>query len=318
MVAAQDTFGELLEPHRRALHLHCYRMLGSLEDAEDVVQETLLSAWRGLDGFHGDAKLRTWLYRIATNACLNALRTRSRRPRVAQPAEPPMGVEPSRVAEPAVLDPYPDLMLDPAEQPDARYEQREAIELAFVTALHTLPARQRATLVLRDVLGFRAAEVAETLDTTEVAVNSALQRARAAIDAAEAVPRPASARESELAARCADAFERGDVGTIVALLAEEAELTMPPQPFEYHGREAICRFLSATLQLAEHRLVPTRANGQPAYAFYFDGVAHGLMVFTFGGDRLVAITAFLDTSVFARFGLPLTITGESGAEPVSG
>src|SRR5918994_5920055 len=129
MVAAPDTFGELLEPHRRALHLHCYRMLGSLEDAEDVVQETLLSAWRGLDGYHGDAKLRTWLYRIATNACLNALRTRSRRPRVVQPAEVPMGVKPSRAAEPAVLDPYPDLMLDPAEEPDARYEQREAIEL---------------------------------------------------------------------------------------------------------------------------------------------------------------------------------------------
>ena len=267
------------------------------------MQETLLSAWRGLDGFHGDARLRTWLYRIATNACLNALRTRSRRPRMAQPTEPPMGVEPSRLAEPAVMDPYPDAMLDPAEEPDARYEQSEAIELAFVTALRRLPARQRATLVLRDVLGFRAAEVADTLGTTEVAVNSALQRARAAIDGAQAARRP-SARESEIAARCADAFERGDVDAIVALLAEDAALTMPPQPFEYHGREAIRRFFTTVLPHDELRLAPTRANGQPAYGFYFGGSPRGLMVFTVRGDRVAAITAFLDTELFPRFGLP--------------
>ena len=299
----EAAFRALVEPHRRPLQLHCYRMLGSVHDAEDLVQETLLSAWRGLDGFQGDAKLRTWLYRIATNACLNALRSRSRRQREAP--EPP--VEPSRIAEPVDLEPYPDALVDPDDEPGARYETREATELAFVTALQQLPARQRAVLVLRDVLGFRAGEVAETLDTTVVAVNSALQRAHAALDADGGAPRASSARERELAARMADAFERGDVGAVVALLTADARLTMPPEPFEYHGREAICNFLSAVVPAEGFRLVPTRANGRPAFAFYRrDGGAHGLLVVTVAEEGIAAMTAFVDTRVLEPFGLGLT------------
>jgi RNA polymerase sigma-70 factor (TIGR02960 family) len=288
----EAAFRALVEPHRRPLQLHCYRMLGSLQDAEDLV--------------------RTWLYRIATNACLNALRAQSRRPREAM--DPP--VEPTRLSDPVDLDPYPDALLDPAEEPGARYEVREATELAFVAALQQLPARQRAVLVLRDVLGFRAGEVAETLDTTVVAVNSALQRARAAIDTNGHPPRASSARERELAARLADAFERGDVGAVVALLTDDARLTMPPQPFEYHGREAICAFLSAVVPAEGYRLLPARANGRPAFAFYpRGGRARGLMVVTAVEDGIAAITAFVDTRVLTGFGFPLT--DESAAAPVS-
>jgi len=312
----EAAFRALVEPHRRPLQLHCYRMLGSVQDAEDLVQETLLSAWRGLDGFNADAMLRTWLYRIATNACLNALRARSRRPReAARPSEPP--VEPTRLGDPVDLEPYPDALLDPADEPAARYETREATELAFVAALQQLPARQRAVLVLRDVLGFRAGEVAETLDTTVVAVNSALQRAHASLDTNGAAPRASSARERELADRMADAFERGDVGAVVALLTADARLTMPPQPFEYHGREAICAFLSAVVPAGGFRLLATRANGRPAFAFYErGGNAHGLIVVTVAEDGIAAITAFVDTGVLRAFGFRLT--DESAAAPVSG
>jgi RNA polymerase sigma-70 factor (TIGR02960 family) len=310
----EAAFRELVEPHRRPLQLHCYRMLGSVQDAEDLVQETLLSAWRGLDGFNGDAKLRTWLYRIATNACLNALRARSRRPREAPP-EPP--VEPSRMADPVDVEPYPDALVDPSDEPGARYETREATELAFVAALQQLPARQRAVLVLRDVLGFRAGEVAETLDTTVVAVNSALQRAHAALDTDGAAPRASSAHERELAGRMADAFERGDVGAVVALLTADARLTMPPQPFEYHGREAICDFLSAVVPADGFHLLATRANGRPAFAFYErGGNAHGLLVVDIAEEGIAAMTAFVDTTVLTTFGFGLT--DEPPAASVSG
>jgi RNA polymerase sigma-70 factor (TIGR02960 family) len=316
---SEDAFRELTEPYRRELQLHCYRILGSMQDAEDLVQETLLAAWRGLEAFEGRASVRTWLYRIATNNCLNALRARSRRPRELQAMDDPP--PPTRRSEPVWLEPYPDVLLDtiPDRSPDpaARYEARESIELAFILALQGLPPRQRAALVLRDVLGFRTAEVAEMLDTGEASVKGALQRARAALRERlpadrERAPGPNSARERELVGRFADAVESGDVDDIVALLTDEALLTMPPQPVEYRGHEAIAAFLRhrAELRGAPLRVVPTRANTQPAFGCYLPDpqapVArpYGLIVLTLEGDAVAAITWFADTGVFRHFGLP--------------
>ena len=319
----EEAFRELTEPYRRELQLHCYRMVGSVQDAEDLVQETLLAAWRGLDRFEGRASVRNWLYRIATNRCLNAVRDRSRRPRELPPmAEPP---EPTRSAEPIWLEPYPDVLLeglaDTAASPEARYETKEAVTLAFAAALQRLPPRQRAVLVLRDALGFRAAEVATMLGTTETAVKGALQRARAAVEEGlgpgdrETAPAPHSASERELAGSFADAVESGDVDAVVALLTDDAWLTMPPQPFEYQGHDAITRFLRdrADLRGRPLRLVPTRANGQPAFGCYLpspeDAIArpYGLMVLTLTGERISAITWFGDSGVFSHFGLPPTL-----------
>jgi RNA polymerase sigma-70 factor (TIGR02960 family) len=323
----EDAFRELVSPYRRELQVHCYRILGSVQDAEDLVQETLLSAWRGLDRYRGDAAIRAWLYRIATNGCLNALRARGRRPReMTPPVEPmPPEAEPSRVAEPVWAEPYPDDLIDDrATDPEARYDAREAIEISFVIALQHLPARQRAVLVLRDVLGFRAGEVAAILETTEAGVHSALQRARATLERARAGtppergPLPRSRAERELVGRFADAFERGDVEAVVALLAEDAALTMPPEPFEFHGRDSISRFFAtvpAGGDLTRLRLVPIRANGQPAFAVYLREPhgprqhAYGIMVLTLGEGRILAITGFPDTSVFRSFGLPRTLRG---------
>src|SRR5690242_1490438 len=248
-----EAFRTLTDPYRRELQVHCYRILGSMQDAEDALQETMLSAWRGLDGFEERASLRAWLYRIATNRCLNTLRDSARRPAREPgrplPFEPPA---PSRYGEVLWLEPYPDALLegvpDAAPGPDARYESREALALAFVTALQRLPARQRAVLVLRDVLGYRAAEVAGMLDMTEVSVNSALQRARATLDALappsrERAPLPRATAERELVARFADAFETGDLDAVLALLSQDAWVTMPPEPFEYQGHDAIAAFL---------------------------------------------------------------------------
>jgi RNA polymerase sigma-70 factor (ECF subfamily) len=324
----ESAFRELTDPYRRELLVHCYRILGSAQDAEDLVQETLLAAWRGIEQFQGRASLRTWLYRIATNRCLNALRDAGRRPRElpATPDLPPDPPEPTRRAEPIWLEPYPDTLLadisDDAPGPDARYETREAIALAFVAGLQHLPPAQRAVLVLRDVLGFPAAEVAEMLDSSEASVNSALQRARAAFERRlpaadhERAPLPHSRRERELVGRFADAFESGDVDAIVELLSEDAWLTMPPVPLEYQGPAAIGRFLKtvpAGGALERFRLVATRANAQPAFGFYLKDAqcpiarAAGLMVLTLEGDRVAAITAFHDTSVFPYFGLPRTL-----------
>ena len=272
----EGAFRELTDPYRRELQLHCYRIVGSVEDAEDLVQETLLAAWRGLDRFEGRASVRNWLYRIATNRCLNALRDRGRRPReVPTMVEPP---EPTRRADPVWLEPYPDSLLegmtDTAAGPEARYEAREAVALAFVAALQHLPPRQRAVLVLRDALGFRAAEVAEMLETSEAAVKGALQRARAALDDRlgpgdrESAPAPNSAAERELAASFADAVEGGDVEAVVSLLTGDAWLTMPPQPFEYQGHDAIGRFLRERADLRGHplRLVPRAPTASPPSA----------------------------------------------------
>jgi RNA polymerase sigma-70 factor (TIGR02960 family) len=319
----ERAFRELTDPYRRELQLHCYRIVGSVEDAEDLVQETLLAAWRGLERFEGRASVRNWLYRIATNRSLNMLRDRSRRPREVPPmVEPP---EPTRRAEPVWLEPYPDTLLeglaDSAENPEARYETKESVALAFVAALQHLPPQQRAVLVLRDALGFRAAEVAEMLETSEAAVKGALQRARAAVDERlgpsdlESAPAPHSAAERELASRFAGAVESGDVDAVVSLLTDDAWLTMPPQPFEYQGHAAIAEFLRqrADLRGRPLRLVPTRANGQPAFGCYLPSPQtviarpYGFMVLTLAGERISAITWFADSSVFPQFGLPRSL-----------
>jgi RNA polymerase sigma-70 factor (TIGR02960 family) len=321
----ESAFSDLAAGFRAELQLHCYRIVGSVQDAEDLVQETLLSAWRGLERFEGRASLRSWLYRIATNRCLNALRDRGRRPRESRaPLEQtPPPPQPTRLSESVWLEPYPDVLLkevpDQSEQPEALYEAREAVGLAFVAALQRLPPHQRAVLVLRDVLAFRAAEVAEMLGVTEVSVNRALHRARAALERAvpagqrEVAPLPGSREERELVGRFTAAFEAGDVAGVVALLSGDALLTMPPEPLEYQGADAIGHFLStvpAGGALERFRLVPTRANGQPAFGCYLRDqhapIAHayGLMVLALRGDRIAAITGFPDTSVFRSFGLP--------------
>jgi RNA polymerase sigma-70 factor (ECF subfamily) len=310
-------FAELADDYRSELLLHCYRIVGSVQDAEDLVQETLMAAWRSLDRFEGRSSLRTWLYRIATNRCLNALRDRSRQPQEVPPPEgTPEPPAPTRLSESLWLEPYPDVLLE-------GIETREAIGLAYVAALQRLPPQQRAVLVLRDVLGFRAREVAEMLDVTEVSVNRSLHRARRSIeqtatpDARDLAPALASPEERAIVARFVAAFETGDVAGVVALLSHDALLTMPPAPMEYEGRDAIGRFLStvpANGALDRFRLVPTRANGQPAFACYLRDphtpIAHayGLMVLTLAGDHIVAITGFPDTSVFRAFGLPRTLS----------
>jgi RNA polymerase sigma-70 factor (TIGR02960 family) len=314
----EQAFRELTDPYRRELQLHCYRILGSLQDAEDLLQETLLAAWRGLDQFEGRSSLRAWLYRIATNRCLNALRDSSRRSLDARRDLP----SPTRMSEPLWLEPYPDVLIegvaDDAPGPEARYETKEAVALAFVSGLQHLPPRQRAVLVLRDVLGFRAAEVADMLDTSEASVNSALQRARATHDARlpatrDRAPLPRSASERGLLASFAEAFEDGDIGRVVQLLTDDALLTMPPQPVEYQGHEAIAAFLDdryATHRGRRVRLVPTRANSQPAFGHYIDdtqapiGRYYGIIVLTLEGDRISAITRFGDSGFLPAFGLP--------------
>ena len=318
-------FGELTGAYLGELRVHCYRMLGSLQDAEDMLQETLLAAWRGLDGYEGRASLRTWLYQIATNRCLNALRANSRRPRAEMPDPSFVTTEPTRRGSPVWAEPYPDVLLpDHGAGPEARYEAKESIALAFVAAIQHLPPRQRAVLVLRDVLGFRAAEVGSLLEVSEPAVNSALQRARATM--ASRLPRldrdraslPRSARQRDLAARFATAFANHDIDGVVALLTDDAWLTMPPITLEYQGPVAIGRFLrdvAASHGGRPYRLVPTGANGQPAYGLYVcddrsPGYrAYGMVVLTLDGDRISSITRFVDNSLMSWFGLPGSLAG---------
>jgi RNA polymerase sigma-70 factor (TIGR02960 family) len=314
--------GDDLERFRGELQLHCYRIVGSVQDAEDLVQETMLAAWRRLDRFEGRAALRTWLYRIATNRCLNALRDRSRRPQASPvPPDTPEPPEPTRMGEPLWLEPYPDTLLTGVDFPESRYERREAVGLAFVAGLQRLPPRQRAALVLRDALGFSARETADMLDTTESAANGLLARARQGLPPLERTgePLPESSEERELVDRFVTAFEAGDIAGVLATLADDALLSMPPEPLEYHGPDAIGRFLSAVPaggRLEQFVLVPTRANGQPAFGCYLRDphtpIAHayGLMVLTIRADRIGAITGFPDTSVFRSFGLPRTIPAD--------
>jgi RNA polymerase sigma-70 factor (TIGR02960 family) len=318
-----DAFRELTEPYRRELQVHCYRMLGSFADAEDALQDTLLAAWQGFGGFEGRASLRTWLYKIATNKCLDARRAASRRPAKewdVPNVEPP---EPTRLGEVVWLEPYPDALLEgPAGAPlgpEARYEQTESVSLAFVTALQVLPPRQVAVLILRDVLGFHATEVAGMLDSTVESVNSALKRARAALQrhqppAAGREPPPASGSPAEdaIVAKFTSAWESADLDALVALLTDDVFISMPPMPFEYEGRDLVACFC-ASLFSAGRRfdLVPTRANGQPAFGAYLrapNGISHGmgLYVLTLTGDQICAMTRFENT-VLPRFGLPRSL-----------
>jgi RNA polymerase sigma-70 factor (TIGR02960 family) len=315
VVTNEDAFRELTDPYRRELQVHCYRMLGSFQDAEDALQETLLSAWQGLPSFEDRASIRTWLYRIATNRCLNVLRSRKRRPAMEwniPNIEPP---EPTRLGEITWLEPYPDALL-----PEARYEQTESISLAFVTALQVLPARQRAVLILRDVLGYHADEVAGMLETTVDSVTSALKRARATLadrlppaGERDLAPKPGSPEEQDLVARFVSAMEAGDVDRLIGLLTEDVCVSMPPLPFEYQGRDVVGRFFSTVILGGRvYDLVPTRANGQLAFGAYLrspaDGLRRGagLLVLTLEGDRISAVTRF-EPTVLPWFGLPPTL-----------
>jgi RNA polymerase sigma-70 factor (ECF subfamily) len=323
----EAAFRELTDRYRRELQVHCYRILGSLQDAEDLTQETMLAAWRGLDGYEGRASMRTWLYRIATNRCLNALRDSGRRPQADLSGFPP----PTRVTEPVWLEPYPDALFeeiaDLAPGPEARYEAKESIALAFMMGLQHLPPRQRAVLVLKDVLGFSSAETAELLgdDASEASVNSALQRARATLAGRlgsgspadrDRAPLPRSARERELVERFAEAFTAKDVGGIVALLTEDASLSMPPEPWVYEGLDAIDHFFRAFVFRHDHisrHLIPVRANGQPAFGYYMEDRranvlrCYGILVLTLAGDGIAGITRFGDSGVLPHFGLPRTL-----------
>ena len=320
----EKAFGELTGPYRRELQLHCYRIVGSAQDAEDLLQETLLAAWRDLEQFQGRASVRAWLYRIATNRALDALRASRRRPEDLQPmTDVP---EPTYRAEPIWLGPYPDVLIeaipDDAPGPEARYETKEAIALAFIAGLQHLPPRQRAVLVLRDVLGFRAAEAAEMLDASEASVNGQLRRARAAFESRlpatsrERAPLPNSNRERDVVGCLADAFEAGDLEGVVALLTDDAWLTMPPEPYEYQGHAAIRAFLDdravkprhAAAARADARKRPGRRSVATSQSRQTEiGRPYGLLVLTLERDRFSAMTWFSDSSVFPLFGLPRTL-----------
>jgi RNA polymerase sigma-70 factor (TIGR02960 family) len=320
----EEAFAQLTAPYRGELHVHCYRILGSVHDAEDAMQETMLAAWRSLARFEGRASIRTWLYRIATNRCLNVLRSASRRPQQDPPFAGLGAPQPNQTGEVVWLEPYPDVLLeglaDPMPGPEARYETREAISLAFVTALQLLPPRQRAALVLRDVLGFRASEAAHILDTTQESVSSALKRARAALDrqpaSGEVPPRAGSPEEQRLVERMVRAFQANDLDGLIALLSDDVCLRMPPIPLEYSGRDLAREFFAvvAFRPGRTFRLVATRANQQPAFGVYVADLhtpafhASGLLVLTLAGERICGITRF-DNSALPHFGLPRTLTG---------
>jgi RNA polymerase sigma-70 factor (TIGR02960 family) len=329
-----NAFRDLVQRHSHELQVHCYRILGSLQDAEDALQETLVSAWRNVGEFGQRSSLRTWLYKIATNRCLDMLRADSRRPRIAPPLPEATLPEPTGDAPPW-LEPYPDVLLDHLVDqrpgPEARYETTEAISLAFITALQLLPPRQRAALVLRDVLGYHAAEVAEMLDATQESVQSALKRARATVDnhladssssgsgssgtgSRRPARQPDTAAEHRLVARLTDALERADLDALIELLATDVRLSMPPAMLEYRGIESAQRVYAAvTFRPGRtYRVLPTRANGQPAFGLYLADPyasvyrAYCLLVITTAGDHITAITSF-STNVMTRFGLPRTL-----------
>ena len=322
-----EAFRALTEPLLGELRAHCYRMLGCLQDAEDMLQETLLAAWQGLDGFQGRSSIRTWLYRIATHQCLNALRSAKRRPAAEwqmPEIDPP---PPTRLGEFVWLEPYPQALLeegiDPQLGPEARYEQTEAISLAFVTVLQRLPARQRAVLILRDVVGYRANEVADILGSTVASVDSALKRARTSLHPhrrpgeRERAPLAGSPAEQALAARFASAYEAGDVRALIGLLTTDVLVSMPPVPLEYQGRDAAEDFFAAIFAGGRwgYEVVPAmRANGQPAFGIYLRAGARAgvsLVVLEFRGRQISAITGF-ENRWLPRFGLPLMLPALPG------
>jgi len=337
-----EAFGRLTEPFRRELQVHCYRMLGSAHDAEDLLQETLLAAWRGIGQFEGRSSLRAWLYRIATNQCLNALRGSKVRALAARRGAPVVAGVPGAAAagmlaalpppasddEPTWLEPYPDELLsdlpDATPGPEARYEARETISLAFIIALQHLTPGQRATLVLRDALGYRAAETAQILDCSLDTVNGSLKRARAALSgvlpdgALAQAPLPGSAAEREVIDRFTDAFERGDVAALVAMLTDDAWLTMPPWPLGFRGPAAAAGLLSTVVfhgGSRRHRLVRVHANRQPAFACYISDTdappvtGQGLIMLTLDGSRFAGVTRFLGNDLLPRFGVPANLPG---------
>jgi RNA polymerase sigma-70 factor (ECF subfamily) len=322
----EGAYARLIAPYERELHAHCYRMLGSLHDAEDALQEALLRAWRGLPRFEGRASLRSWLYRLATNTSLDAIGRRKRRvlPMDYGPSADPHGDPDWPLVESVWLDPYPDSQLglrDGYASPAARYEQREGVELAFIAALQLLPARQRAVLILREVLGFSAAEVADTLETTVAAVNSALQRARKTVDdhlpdeSQQATLRTLGDEAvRELVERYMAAWERGDADAVVALLAEDAAFSMPPQAVWFRGRSAIRTFLPTGPLRDRRRFVRIpSASGQVAFATYRwlpdEGgwIANAVHVLTLRGTEIADVTCFLDPETHAAFGVPRTL-----------
>ena len=319
----ENAFARLVGPHRGVLHAHCYRMLGSVADAEDALQETLVRAWRGLATFEGRSSLRSWLYAIATNACLRAIERRPKRvlPIDYAPAADPHDGLGEAIIESVWVEPYPDERLGlegGLAGPEARYEQHESVELAFIAALQHLPARQRAVLMLRDVIGFSAREAAAALEMAPAGVDSALQRAHKAVDerlperSQQAVLRSLDAQDlRDIVARFVDAWERADVDAVVAMLTADAAMTMPPLPTWYRGREAIAAFLEADALTSDKRwrVVPVRANGQLAFAKYrWDQerdafAAHSLSVCTLDRERIADFTTFLDPELLPRFGL---------------
>ncbi|HEX4791367.1 MAG TPA: RNA polymerase subunit sigma-70 [Actinospica sp.] len=326
-----EAFRALTEPYRRELQVHCYRMLGSIHDAQDALQESLLSAWQGLAGFEQRASLRTWLYRIATNRCLNVRRAASRREArelIVSGIEVP---EPTGLGEVVWLEPFPDVLLegttDNLPGPEAHYEQTESISLAFITALQLLPPRQLATLILRDVLGFRTQEVAEMLEASVDSIESVLKRARIAMQRRRPAvdsppPAPASATEEAIAARFVSAYEAADLDALLDLLTDDVFMSMPPIPLEYEGRAAVAGFCTAVFGAGRRlELVRTRANGQPAFGAYLrgpDGVCHGtgLFVLTLRGERISALTRF-ESSVLPWFDLPPSLHRLPGAARVA-
>jgi RNA polymerase sigma-70 factor (TIGR02960 family) len=313
-----EAFRELVGPYRGELLAHCYRTLGSFHDAEDVLQEAMLAAWSAIGRFDGRSP-RAWLYRITTNRCLNYLRGASRRPQpAALPGQSAWQTRPVRPDDPWWLEPIPDVLIeDPAPGPEARYDSRESIALSFIAGLQHLPPQQRAVLVLRDVLGFPAAEAAEILDTTPAAVNSALIRARAGLRPRRGlhdVPLPKSPAEAAVVGRFVDALEHFDLDRLVVLLTEDARFAMPPEPVEFRGSLAISGFFrELPFWGRELKLVPTRANNQPALAYYLPDPyapiwrAGGLLVLTLRESQVCALTRFADHSLLARFGLPRTL-----------
>ena len=308
-----DEFVRLTGPFRRELLTYCYRMLGSVQDAEDLVQETYLRAWRSYQGFEGRASLRTWLYRIATNACLNALRHGSRRVLPAGLGGPATDTTAVGPRDPEI--PWLEPMADEQADPEAIVAGRAGLRLALIAALQHLPAQQRTVLILRDVLAWPANETAEALGITPAAVHSTLQRARARLDrlnpAIDDVTEPAEQEQRELLDRYADAFERADIPTLTRLLTEDAVWQMPPNPSWFAGRDSVIRLLANRLRSKRARLVPVRANGQPGFAMYLDGEAFAVQVITLRGPAIAAVTAFHDPALVQRFGLPARISGFS-------
>jgi RNA polymerase sigma-70 factor (TIGR02960 family) len=326
----ERAFGELTQPLLRELHVHCYRMLGSLDDADDALQETLLRAWRQLDRFEPRAPFRAWLYRIATNVCLTSLAQRARRGEVTSVDRGNARDDSSgrQGGEQMRLDPYPDRLLDELAPsvpgPEVSVEQREGVELAFVAAVQLLPPRQRATLLLRDVIGYTAAEAATMLETSVAGINSALQRARATLERERSAARitrghavTSTATEDALVRRLIDAWHAADITAVIALLTDDVVLSMPPQPERYVGRD-VFTFLATVPgggRLDRFRLVPTRANRQPAVGVYYragdagDFRAHALLVLAIRGEAIASLVRFADSNLFDRFELPATFDG---------